>query len=215
MWDNTLRLWGIHYPVKKWEKACPYPLLSRVQSTAQLHLDRNQAVELLGIAEDAIGKESFQEAYQLLREAQNLPGYARHRKVQELLTTCGMQGRGRRLGLRNAWLLRRFEGHTDYVMSVCFSPDGRYALSGSRDNTLRLWEVASGQELRCFEGHTAWVSSVCFSPDGRYALSGSYDKTLRLWEVASGKRCGALRGTPSCNLRLFLPGWPLRPLGEL
>ena len=69
--------------------------------------------------------------------------------------------------------LRCFEGHTDCVMSVCFSPDGRYALSGSNDKTLRLWEVASGKELRRFEGHTTDVNSVCFSPDGRYALSGS------------------------------------------
>jgi len=89
---------------------------------------------------------------------------------------------------RSLWTL---EGHTHYVESVCFSPDGRYALSGSWDCTLRLWEVASGQEVRCFKGHTSPVISVGFSLDGRYALSGSRDQTLRLWEVASGRevRC--------------------------
>jgi len=83
-------------------------------------------------------------------------------------------------------LLRTFEGHTDPVISVYLSADGRYALSGGGDKTLRLWDVASSDCLRTFEGHTGWVQSVCLSADGRYALSGSGDKTLRLWDVASG-----------------------------
>ena len=67
------------------------------------------------------------------------------------------------------------------MSSVSFSPDGRFALSGSDDKTLRLWDIATGECLRTFEGHTGSVSSVSFSPDGRFTLSGSWDATLRLW----------------------------------
>jgi hypothetical protein len=66
---------------------------------------------------------------------------------------------------------------------VAWSPDGRYALSGACDGTLRLWEASSGKCLRTFAGHTDAVTSVSWSPDGRYALSGGQDKTLRLWEL--------------------------------
>jgi WD40 repeat protein len=77
--------------------------------------------------------------------------------------------------------LRTFEGHTSGVTSVCFSPNGRRALSGSYDKTMKLWDISAGACLRTFEGHTKNTDSVCFSPDGRQALSGSDDKTIRLW----------------------------------
>ena len=78
--------------------------------------------------------------------------------------------------------LRTFEGHTNRVNSVAISPDGRLALSGSNDATLRLWDLATGRCLRTFEGHTHYVRPVTFSSDGQMALSGSGDNTLRLWE---------------------------------
>jgi WD40 repeat protein len=77
---------------------------------------------------------------------------------------------------------------------VAFSPDGRLALSGSHDTTLKLWEVASGRELKSFSGHTGEVNSVAFSPDGHLALSGSDDHTLKLWEVASGRELRSFIG---------------------
>ena len=72
------------------------------------------------------------------------------------------------------------------VYLYAFSPDGRRALSGSGDNTLRLWNLDTGDCLRVLEGHTASVYSVAWSPDGQRALSGSVDNTLRLWNLDSG-----------------------------
>ncbi|MEM0994222.1 MAG: hypothetical protein AAGI49_14375, partial [Bacteroidota bacterium] len=79
--------------------------------------------------------------------------------------------------------IRTFSGHTSYVSSVAFSPNGQYALSGSEDSSVKLWEVESGKEIRTFSGHTSYVSSVAFSPNGKYALSGSSDRSVKLWEV--------------------------------
>jgi len=77
-------------------------------------------------------------------------------------------------------------GHGVHVYGVACSPDRKLVLTGSQDNTARLWEIESGKELCVFNGHSATVCSVAFSPDGKQALTGRDDKTARLWDVASG-----------------------------
>ncbi|MBZ4218648.1 MAG: protein kinase, partial [Chlorobium sp.] len=83
--------------------------------------------------------------------------------------------------------IRTFEGHSKRVNSVSLSADGRYALSGGYDETLKLWDVSTGLCLRTFEGHSGSVNSVSLNVDGKYALSGSNDGTIRLWEMSTGQ----------------------------
>jgi WD40 repeat protein len=83
----------------------------------------------------------------------------------------------------------------DEVVSVAYSPDGRHALSGDREGSVRLWVIETGREIRRFVGHTGGVDSVTFSPiDGRYALTAGIDQIIRLWEVATGREIRRLVG---------------------
>ncbi len=103
--------------------------------------------------------------------------------------------------LESGQCLRILDGHTGRVNSVSVTPDGLRAVSASgdfqktwqgidnerADNTLRLWNLESGECLRTLTGHTMEVRSVSITPDGRRAVSGSEDTTLRLWDLESGE----------------------------
>ena len=78
---------------------------------------------------------------------------------------------------------RSLRGHSHFVQDVVISGDGAFALSGSWDGTLRLWDLASGNTTRRFVGHAKDVLSVAFSVDNRQIVSGSRDKTIKLWNT--------------------------------
>jgi WD40 repeat protein len=85
-------------------------------------------------------------------------------------------------------------GHTSIVTCVALSPDGKAVLSGSKDESIKLWNVVTGEILWTAESHKRGVNAVTFSPDGKTALSGGNDGKLRLWDVETGKQIGIMRG---------------------
>ncbi|MGO8926024.1 MAG: protein kinase domain-containing protein [Limisphaerales bacterium] len=90
--------------------------------------------------------------------------------------------------------LKTLRGHLSGVTSVAFSPDGRRIVTGSFDNTAKMWDAASGEELLTLKGHSGEVRSVAFSPDGQRIVTGSADKTARVWEAANGRELLTLKG---------------------
>ncbi len=82
--------------------------------------------------------------------------------------------------------LKTLNGHQLAVTAVAMTPDGRRAVSGSTDLSVRVWDLETGRCL-VLKGHTDDVTAVAMTPDGRRVVSGSRDKTLRIWDIESGQ----------------------------
>ncbi len=78
-------------------------------------------------------------------------------------------------------------GHTNSVTSIAISPNGQTLVSGSRDKSIRLWQIGTGTWLRTLTGHHDAVTDLAISPDGKLLASGSQDKTIKLWHLRSGE----------------------------
>ncbi|HZO72794.1 MAG TPA: NB-ARC domain-containing protein [Ktedonobacteraceae bacterium] len=83
------------------------------------------------------------------------------------------------------------------VWSVAYSPSARVIATGNEDQTVRLWDVETGECLHILKGHEGWVWSVAFSPDGTLLVSGGEDTAIRIWDTATGECKGHLRGHTS------------------
>jgi WD40 repeat protein len=83
-------------------------------------------------------------------------------------------------------LVRTLGKHTDSVTGCAISPDGLFIVSASSDQTLMVWDAASGAELLTLSGHKNTVTDCAISPDGSFIVSASLDRTLKVWDARSG-----------------------------
>ena len=178
--DITLRLWevarGQHAP---WVVTLPITTMEQLGHGYRFRASLQRGSECLD-------RQEWKPAVTAIREALKCNGYGQASQALDLLNRANL--RGTRVKLLGGFCRSVISVDKNFIVwSFALSADGRWALLGGRDMTLRLWEVASGRCVRTFKGHTHGVNSVAFSADGRWALSGSGDKTLRWWELCSGR----------------------------
>lgn len=89
---------------------------------------------------------------------------------------------------------RRLTGHTDWVKSVAFNPDGTWVASGSKDKTVRIWNLKTGACRTTLQRHMDNVNAVAVTPDGMRVLSASDDQSVGVWDVTSGRELKKLVG---------------------
>lgn len=114
-----------------------------------------------------------------------------------LLASASYDGTVRLWNAVTGRCVRVLTGHSDWVWSVAFSPDGRLLASGSSDATVKLWDVKTGRCGQTLLGHWQPIRAVAFSPNGRTLASGSGDRTVRLWDYRTGNTLRVLTGHSS------------------
>jgi len=168
----------------------------REQQRAEKQTLRVLANDLSYKAEIILGKGDRNTAFRLAQFAflyVDSNNYNATEVVHKALYYNDHPERQKNISTQKSWH-KNLIGHWSYVLTVAFSPDSQYALTGSVDRTASLWDVNTGKELRTFWGHQGEIRSVMFSPDGKYILTGSTDKTAKLWEVETGKEVRSFNG---------------------
>lgn len=105
--------------------------------------------------------------------------------------TVSDDGAARIWDLSTGAVLHVLEGHTQKVVNLARSPDGRRLATASWDRTVKLWDTESGALLRSFDGHRGPVNAVRFYDQGRRLISGGHDGALRTWPAAAEGEEGA------------------------
>lgn len=96
------------------------------------------------------------------------------------------------------------------MLTVNFSPDGKYLASGAGDTTVRMWDLNTQLPKHECKGHRNWVLVVAWSPDAKYIASGDMDGNIWLWNPETGKPCGQCVGHKKWITSL-VRGLPLTP----
>jgi len=187
--DKTLRLWILDAGAQRPRAALQ---VCRHQDLLELQDFRKRFRRYLDRAELARKSRKIATAYTFLALARSVPGY--ERDPEALALNAALSRNLQREGLREGRLLQILGEHNDYVAAVAVTPDGRFAVSGSRDKTVRLWNISTGKCLRIFKGHEGSITCVAITPDRHLAVSGSRDKTLRLWALATGECLKTFKG---------------------
>ncbi|MBD2302085.1 serine/threonine-protein kinase [Nostoc sp. FACHB-190] len=111
---------------------------------------------------------------------------------------------------------KTFRGHASDVNAVAFAPNRRIFASGSDDQTIKLWNLATGTEINTLKGHLKWIWAIAFHPDGKILASGSADKTIKLWNLATAEEIRTLTGhTDGVTAVAFSPNGKTLASGSL
>ncbi|NUM35925.1 MAG: protein kinase [Candidatus Brocadiae bacterium] len=145
-------------------------------------------------ADEKLKEEKPQEALGIYRTVQQQQGFQSNPKVLDAIYKAASQGKFPKKDVRQIWKYKVLEGHRGPITCLAISPSQESFVSGSKDGTLKIWNVKEGKCVATLEGHKSEVSCVDISPNGRFVVSGGHDKMLRLWEWETGRCIYAMEG---------------------
>uniref|UniRef100_A0A8C6TPF2 Katanin p80 WD40 repeat-containing subunit B1 n=1 Tax=Neogobius melanostomus TaxID=47308 RepID=A0A8C6TPF2_9GOBI len=139
----------------------------------------------------------------LMGHKANITSLGCHPLSANFLASSSMDTNIKLWDVRRKGYIFRYQGHTDAVRSLAFSPDGKWLASASDDCTVKLWDLSQGKAITEFKSHSGAVNIVQFHPNEYLLASGSADRTIKLWDLEKFTMVGSLEGDTSAVRCVF------------
>ena len=192
--DGTIRIWDL--------AIVPSHILNlqtcRPKSFTEVRQEQDGIARILSRSDNYFRNHDYEKSHRVLVESGYLQKYVDTPITWKRYNALASKGRLSQFLFCHK--IKTLEGHKKEVLSVCFNPDGRRAVSGSDDATICVWDIGTGRCLQTICGHTSGINSVSVSTDGRSIISGSggllggEDCTVRLWDFETGQCLRTLEG---------------------
>lgn len=157
--DGEIKLWKLEIPSKSFQYVIAKPFSYHI-----IHDQEKNKESVIAEANSLIQSSQFSKAYTKLQEVKKMPDYSRDPRVLDYIQQCGLMGSGIRKRLNAVWCSKVLEGHTARVESLALTYDDKYIVSGSADQTLRVWDLTTGKCMRRFDNDSQ-VNHVAISQD--------------------------------------------------
>ncbi|NEO83426.1 MAG: response regulator [Spirulina sp. SIO3F2] len=145
--------------------------------------------ERIAAMHDAIAYD--EPGYQLIFQALREESGPVREAAEQIVSNRIRQSENSKPLTQQAWLkmecLQVIMGHSYWVQTVAIADDNRTLVTGSKDSTIKTWDLFTGQELRTIRGHNASVLSIALSPESGKIISSSTDNTIKVWDFQSGE----------------------------
>ena len=176
--------------------------VSKIKGFNEIKIEKDTFNKIIGKAENLYNNKDYKGSFSRLYEAWENTQYANNTAILDLYSRLMQKGKAK--GQVFSFEKKMQKGHTQRVVTATLTPDGTFAVSGSADKTVRLWDLDTGQCIRTMEGHTDDVWSVTVTLDGKFAVSGSKDNTIRLWELETGRCVQTIERHTKCTRSLYI-----------
>jgi len=182
--DKTIKSWNLKEIYGK-SSIKLFFHISNLMTYITLINENEQLTQVISSAKSALTDKKYSEAIRLVNSIQKSVRGERNEVVRQikikLSQSCSHSG------LSAVWKKLELKGHKGSVNTVCFSQDGKLALSGSSDRTNMLWDVITGQCIQTFEGNASSKIRVSFSPNGKLAVLGGFSGRFKLLDISTGQ----------------------------